>query len=64
MGTILTPTISIKKDRTLTTQEATGLIIDYNEQHIERPKKDQKTYYSEKKKKHTLKTEFQITTQG
>ena len=61
---VLAPAISIKKDRSLSAEEAMDLIIDCTEQHIERPKSGQKKYYSGKKKKHTLKTELQITGTG
>lgn len=61
---VLAPAISIKKERGLSAEEAMDLIIDCTEQHIERPKCGQKKYYSGKKKKHTLKTELQITGKG
>jgi hypothetical protein len=39
-------------------------LIDATEQTIERPKQDQKVYYSGKKKRHTLKTEIRVNLQG
>ena len=35
----------------------TKLVVDVTESEIERPKKNQKDYYSGKKKKHTFKTQ-------
>lgn len=61
---VLAPAVSIKKDRSRSAEEAMELIIDWTEQHIERPKSGQKRYYSGRKKKHTLKTELQITGKG
>jgi hypothetical protein len=40
------------------------IIIDATENQIERPKKNQKPYYSGKKKKHTIKTEIRVTKKG
>ena len=45
-------------------QEDIAPLIDATEQSIERPKKDQETYYSGKKKRHTLKTQIRTTTYG
>lgn len=61
---IVAKAVAIKKDRTLTAQDLETIIIDCTEQPIERPKKHQKRYYSGKKKRHTLKSEIQMTGGG
>ncbi len=61
---VLAPVLGIKKNRLIPEQEAMDIIIDCTEHPIERPKKNQKKYYSGKKKRHTLKTEIQITAEG
>lgn len=61
---ILAKVIAIKKDRTMTQEDLETIVIDCTEQPIERPKKKQRKYYSGKKKRHTMKTEVQITQDG
>lgn len=61
---VLAPTLGIQKSRLVSEQEAIDIIIDCTEHPIERPKKKQQQYYSGKKKRHTLKTEIQITGEG
>jgi len=61
---ILASVMGIKKDRTLTEEELSEIIIDCTEQPIQRPKKGQKKHYSGKKKRHTIKTEIRITGDG
>ena len=61
---VLAPVLKIQKNRQIKEQEAKDIIIDCTEHPIERPKKGQKKYYSGKKKRHTLKTEIQITGEG
>ncbi len=61
---VLAPVLAIEKNRLVPEQEAMDIIIDCTEHPIERPKKNQKKYYSGKKKRHTLKTEIQITGDG
>jgi hypothetical protein len=61
---ILAPVLGIQKNRLISKQEAMDLIIDCTEHPIERPKKKQTLYYSGKKKRHTLKTEIQMTGEG
>lgn len=56
--------MALKKDRTLTEEELSEVIVDCTEQPIQRPKKRQKKYYSGKKKRHTIKTEIRITGDG
>jgi len=58
--------IHIKKDRRLTEDTVKDLLIDATEQPIQRPqkKKARKTYYSGKKKKHTLKIEMMMQRDG
>jgi len=55
--------VAIKKNRTLSYEE-TAQLIDVTEQGIERPSKKQKHYFSGKKRKHTLKTEIRVTSDG
>ena len=50
--------MKIKKDREVPEKELERLIVDCTEQPIRRPKKNQKTFYSGKGKKHTVKTEL------
>lgn len=45
-------------------EETEALIIDCTEQPIQRPKRQQRCWYSGKKKRHTIKTEIIITEQG
>ena len=54
------PTRKIETE--LTEEEITAYFIDATEQQINRPKKNQKHYYSGKKKKHTLKNQIVIDT--
>lgn len=58
--------VHIKKDRSLTEEAVSTLLIDATEQPIQRPKnrKAGKRYYSGKKKRHTQKTEITMTTDG
>jgi hypothetical protein len=49
-----------KIDQGLSEDQVIEYIIDATEQQINRPKKDQKRYYSGKKKKHTLKNQIVI----
>lgn len=52
--------IKINKVRTVSQAELETIIVDCTEQPIERPVKNQKKFYSGKKKKHTIKTEIVI----
>jgi len=61
---ILSQVMSFPKRDNLSPEEIQDLIIDATENRIERPKKDQKKYYSGKKKCHTLKTEIRVTKKG
>jgi len=56
--------MAIQKTKHLSKEEVETLLIDATEQPIERPKKNQKSYYSGKKKRHTLKTEIRVTQKG
>ena len=58
---ILASVVAIKKDRTLSKKELETIIMDCTEQPIERPIRKQKKYYSGKKKRHTMKTQVQIS---
>ena len=59
---IVAKVIHIQKDKNLTEEIVYDnlLIIDTTEQKIQRPSKNQKKYYSGKKKKHNLKTTIAI----
>jgi hypothetical protein len=61
---ILLKTMSLPQRDQLSPEEIKDLIIDATENQIERPKRDQKQYYSGKKKRHTLKTEIRVTKKG
>lgn len=61
---ILLSVVKIKKTKHLSKEEVDTLIVDATEQQIERPKYNQKPYYSGKKKRHTLKTEIRTTREG
>ena len=54
----------IKITREVTKEELESLIADVTEQPIQRPKKNQKPYYSGKKKDHTVKAEMKTTLKG
>ena len=56
--------IHIEKKREITRADAEYLIIDATEQPVQRPKKGQKKYYSGKKGKHTLGTQFIVGAEG
>ena len=56
--------VHIEKKREITREEAEYLIFDATEQPVQRPKKGQKKYYSGKKKRHTLKTQYVIGHDG
>ena len=58
---ILAGELSLTKTKHLSQEEVETLIIDATEQPIERPSRNQKRYYSGKKKRHTIKTEIRIT---
>lgn len=55
---ILARKVSIKKDRSLTSDKILKILADVTEQAIQRPKRGQRKAYSGKKKQHTLKTEI------
>ena len=61
---LLARIMKIKKERKISQQEMHTLIVDCTEQPIRRPKKNQKTFYSGKKKKHTTKTEVIVNGEG
>ena len=61
---LLAQVVPLPKKRTLSLQEVESLIVDATEQPIERPKRNQKSYYSWKKKCHTLKTEIRTIAEG
>jgi hypothetical protein len=61
---ILAKISHFEKKRISSKDDLSTLIIDVTEQRVERPSKNQKVYYSGKKKCHTLKTEIQINKKG
>lgn len=61
---ILSKISHFERKRSNNKDDLSTLIIDVTEQRIERPSKNQKVYYSGKKKCHTLKTEIQINKKG
>ena len=62
---LLAKITAIPKKKYLTESEIEdALVIDATEQQIQRPHKKQKSYYSGKKKKHTIKTEIRTTING
>ena len=56
--------VAINKDRTCRRDDLETLLIDATEQPIERPRRRQRRFYSGKNKRHTLKTEIQVTERG
>lgn len=64
MESIMPDIMKLSIEHKLTKGEVEELIIDATEQPIERPKNDQKAYYSGKKKRHTVKTEIRINLEG
>lgn len=56
--------VHIEKKREISMKEAEWLIFDATEQPVQRPKKGQKKYYSGKKKRHTVKTQYVIRPDG
>lgn len=61
---VLLQVMSLPQRDNLSPEEIQDLIIDATENRIERPKKEQKKYYSGKKKCHSLKTEIRVTKKG
>jgi hypothetical protein len=61
---LLEKVMTLPKREGLQPDELEALIIDATESQIERPKHEQKAYYSGKKKRHTIKTEIRITRRG
>ncbi|ACE06402.1 hypothetical protein Aasi_1055 [Candidatus Amoebophilus asiaticus 5a2] len=64
MEPLLAKKISIKKDRSLTSEKVLRILADVSEQPTQRPTKKQKKSYSGKKKRHTIKTEIVIREDG
>lgn len=56
--------LGIRRSIRVSKEEAQALLIDVTEQPVQRPKRGQKSYYSGKKKRHTIKTEFITTENG
>lgn len=56
--------LGVRRSIRVTAEEAQALLIDATEQPIQRPERGQKHYYSGKKKRHTIKTEFITTEKG
>ena len=60
------PLIGVERKPKISRKEAEALIVDCTEQPIQRPGTDakQREYYSGKKKRHTVKTEYIVTRKG
>jgi hypothetical protein len=60
------PLLGVQRDPKVTRSEAEALIVDCTEQPVQRPGDDalQRAHYSDKKKRHTPKTEYLITAKG
>jgi len=56
--------LGIKKDRRLNQDQVMAILSDVTEINTQRPKYQQKHYYSGKKKRHTLKSEISILENG
>ena len=61
---LLAKNLAINKDRTLSADELTVIIVDATEVQTQRPQKNQRNFYSGKKKRHTQKVEVQINKKG
>ena len=61
---LLVQVVALPEAKSLSQEEIETILLDATEQAIERPKHDQKPYYSGKKKHHTLKIEIRITETG
>ena len=61
---VLAKVVAIKKYRTMSEKDLQVLLTDATEQRIQRPKRNQKEFYSGKKKCHTIKTEITMTLNG
>lgn len=61
---ILASAIKINKNRELTQSDLETILIDATEIPIQRPSKNQRKYYSGKKKRHTIKFEIQTDAKG
>lgn len=61
---IISDVLAIQRSRKIDPKEMETIILDATEQEIQRPKKKQKRYYSGKKKRHTIKTEWVINEAG
>lgn len=56
--------LGVKRQIRVTAEEAQALILDCTEQQVHRPARKQKSWYSGKKKRHTVKNEIIVTEQG
>ena len=64
--TLAKPLFGVQRKPVISRKEAEALMVDCTEQPIQRPGDDaaQRSHYSGKKKRHTLKTEYVVTAQG
>ena len=60
ISSILIEKHHVKGSSTLINKEVKDIAIDVSEQPIERPTKQQKSYYSGKKKRHTVKAQLVV----
>ena len=56
--------LGVKRRITVSGEEAQALLIDATEQPVQRPKRKQKSWYSGKKKRHSIKNEIVTTERG
>lgn len=64
MERMLARVVKIDKDRALSNDQLKAILIDATEIQIQRPKRNQRKFYSGKKKRHTMKVEIQATSDG
>lgn len=61
---ILKQIMTLKKKQEISELELETILVDCTEQPIQRPSRNQKKYFSGKKKNHTIKTEIQMNKKG
>jgi hypothetical protein len=64
MEPLLARNLAIKKDRKLSGEDLQKIMVDITEINTQRPAKNQRKYYSGKKKRHTQKIEVQTDEKG
>jgi hypothetical protein len=61
---LATRVLGVKRAIRVNRAEAEALIIDCTEQPVQRPRRQQRRWYSGKRKRHTVKTEIAVTERG